>query len=324
VKVGFIGFGRQAELHAKAMAAMPDLFQLTHVTDVTPSRLAAAHADFGVQADQDIARLLESDTELVFITTNSSSHHALALQVAQAHKHMVVEKPLCQTSVDAAEMVDVARRHDVLLSCFHNRRWDDDVRRVRRAVVEGRIGEPFLVENRTAADRPAVGAGAPEFNQQWRVTRAMGGGTVYDFGPHWIDQVFSIVPGKVLQVFADVRHFRWGDADDYFDIKLVFDNGCRATVSKCDIAHVAWPKWMVFGTTGGIKYEKDRCLVRTGDGEFVQEEGDPVVNLYQNFHDAVRLGAPLAVTGEQAKRNIDVIDAAFRSAALGRSVDVSI
>lgn len=325
VRVGFVGFGRQAEFHAAAMAEIQGTFALTAVCDVTTSRQDVARDRFDMVAGPDLDALLGSDVELVFVTTNSASHHDLALRVAAAGKHIVVEKPLAMTASDAAEMVAAAHQHGVLLSCFQNRRWDEDVRRVRRVVKEGRIGEPFLVENRSANSRPAVRFGTPDFHQQWRVTRAMGGGTIFDFGPHWFDQVFSIVPGKVVQVFADVRHFTWGDADDYFDVKLVFDTGCRATVSKCDVAYLSWPKWMVFGTAGTIRYEGDDCLVHTASDEaFDQTEGDPKVNLFTNFYEAIRHGAPLAVTGEQAQRTIQVIDAAFRSASAGRSIDVDI
>jgi predicted dehydrogenase len=170
-----------------------------------------------------------------------------------------------------------------------------------------------------------VGFGTPDFKQEWRITAGMGGGTIYDFGPHWFDQILSLVPGRnVVQVFADVRHFKWGDADDYFDVKLVFDDGCRATASKCDVAYVTWPKWMVFGSTGGIRYNGDVCTLVTDAGEEEVTEGEPPVDLFANLYAAIREGQPLAVTGEEARRNIQLIDAAFESARAGRSVDVSI
>lgn len=324
VRVGFVGFGRQAEFHASAMAATPQRFALAAVCDVTPSRQEAARAQFDMPADSDLDAFLRRDLELVFITTNSSSHHDIALTVAAAGKHMVVEKPLAMTSREAAEMLEAARRHGVLLTCYHNRRWDPDVLRVRRVVQEGRLGDLFLVENRSASSRPAHGFGVPEFNQAWRITKALGGGTIFDFGPHWFDQVLSVVPGRVVQVYADVRHLAWGDADDHFDVKLVFEHGCRATVSKTDVAYLAWPKWMVFGMGGTLRHD-DSCRVRLESGEeYVQEDGDPAVDLHQNYYEAVRRGKPLAVTGDEAKRNIDLIEASLRSADAGRSLDVSI
>jgi predicted dehydrogenase len=128
----------------------------------------------------------------------------------------------------------------------------------------------------------------------------------------------------VIQVFADVRHFKWGDADDYFDVKLVFDDGCRATVSKCDAAFISWPKWMIFGTQGGLKEDASTCTLVTEAGETIVEAGEERVDLFANLFGAIRQGEPLAVTGAQARRNIQLIDAAFESARLGRSIDVQI
>jgi scyllo-inositol 2-dehydrogenase (NADP+) len=327
IGVGFAGFGRQAEHHARSMAERPEQFRLAAVADITPSRRALAESAFGMRATEGLDGVLREDVELVFITSHSSAHHEHTLAAIGAGKHCMVEKPFALTGQQATDMVDAASAAGVVLSCFHNRRWDEDVRRVRLAVSQGRLGDLFLVENRSAGARPAVGFGVPDFKQEWRITAGMGGGTIFDFGPHWFDQVLTLLPGRrVVQVFADVRHFKWGDADDHFDVKLVFDDGCRATVSKCDVAYVSWPKWMVFGSRGSLRYEDNACRLRTegSDEEALLEEGEPRVDLFGNLYGAIREGQPLAVTGHQARRNIQLIDASFESARLGRSIDVDI
>ena len=325
IRVGIIGFGRQGESHAKAIAAMPDEFRLTAACDVTPSRQEVARQTYGMRAADRVEEVLNDDVELVFVTSHSSVHHQHTLAALQARKHCMVEKPFAVAAKQAAEMVAAARANGVLISCFHNRRWDDDVRVVRHVVQQGTLGDLFLVENRTASRGPAVGFGTPDFNQEWRITASMGGGTIFDFGPHWFDQVLSLLPGqKVAQVFADVRHLKWGDADDYFDVKLVFDGGCRATVSKCDVAYVTWPKWIVLGSEGSLRYEDRTCTVGTAEGHTVVEAAVPRVDLFRNLHAAIREGAPLAVTGEEAMRNIQLIEASFESARQGRSIAVEI
>jgi scyllo-inositol 2-dehydrogenase (NADP+) len=278
-----------------------------------------------MRATDELVEFLQDDVELAFITSHSSAHHEHTLAALRARKHCMVEKPFAVNGQQASEMVAAARSQGVLLSCFHNRRWDENVRRVRPVVLSGALGKPFLVENRTAYKAPAVSFGTPDFNREWRVTASMGGGTIFDFGPHWFDQVLSLLPGrKVVQVFADVRHVRWGDADDFFDVKLVFDDGCRATVTKSDVSYVGFPKWIIFGTEGSLKYERNTCTFADEHGERVVEEAEPAVNLFENLHGAIREGKPLAVTGEEARRNVLLIDASFESARLGKSVDVEI
>lgn len=79
VGVAFIGFGRQAEFHARAMAATPDKFRLLAVSDITESRRAAA-VSLGMRAGSHVADALGADVELVFITSHSSLHfeHTIA------------------------------------------------------------------------------------------------------------------------------------------------------------------------------------------------------------------------------------------------------
>jgi predicted dehydrogenase len=310
-----------AEGHARQLRETGK-FAPTAVCDLTPARARVA-GEYGMAATDDLDAFLEYDAELVFVTTNSVSHHEMTLAALRAGKNVVVEKPMAMNGREAAEMVQAARDARRMLTVFHNRRWDGDYRRVKKAVRDGVIGEPFLVENRTAGTGPAVGFGVPEFKQEWRVTRALGGGTIYDFGPHWIDQVLDLVPSRVVQVFAEVQHFKWGDADDFFDIHMRFENGCRATASKCDVGYVSWPKWIVFGTAGSIKHDQE-TLVRTADRAYFELEGVPSANLYENYHAHLRQGAELLVKSEEGLRVMRVIDAAFESAASGRSVDVSI
>jgi scyllo-inositol 2-dehydrogenase (NADP+) len=321
IKVGFIGFGRMAEGHARQLRETGK-FAPTAVCDVTPARAKQAR-DLGMTATDVLDSFLESDVDLVFVTTNSASHHELALAALRAGKNVVVEKPMAMNGREAAEMVQAARDAGRMLTVFHNRRWDSDYRRVKKAVRDGVIGEPFLVENRTAGSGPAVGFGVPEFRQEWRVTRAMGGGTIYDFGPHWIDQVLDLIPSRVVQVFAEVKHLKWGDADDFFDIHMRFANGCRATASKCDVAYVSWPKWIVLGTEGSIKHDQE-TLVRTADRAYFELNGVPSVSLYENYFAHLREGAELLVKSEEGMRVMQVIDAAFESATQGRSVEVDI
>jgi predicted dehydrogenase len=326
IRVGLIGFGRQGENHAKSMARNPEWFRLTAVCDVTPSRQDVARTSYGMRATDTLGEFLRDDVELVFVTSHSSMHHEHTLAALAAQKHCMVEKPFAVDGQQAGEMVDAAAAAGVLLSCFHNRRWDEDVRRVRKVVREGALGDLFLVENRTAGSRPAVGFGVPDFQQEWRITASMGGGTIFDFGPHWFDQVLSLLPGrKVRTVFADVRHFKWGDADDHFDVRLVFDDGCRATVSKSDVAYVSWPKWIVLGAEGSIRYEQNTCTVATADGQTTTvSEGEPRPDLFANLYEAIREGRPLLVTADEARRNIQLIDASFESARQGRSIEVDI
>lgn len=328
IKTGIIGFGRMAANHHLSAMRETGLFEITDVCDITESRRQAA-AEEGLNATGDLDAFLDSDLELVLITTHSSLHYESALKVAAARKHMLIEKPLAVYGPDAEEMVQAAADHGVVLSVYHNRHFDGDYRLVKSAVRDGLIGDIVSVENRTMGARPAVGFGVPDYNQEWRVTAAAGGGTMLDFGPHWIEQLLDLLEGhKVVSVFADVRHITWGDADDLFDITMVFDNGARARATKADISYCNLPlKWVALGTEASLTCESggsEYCTVHGPEFEMKRRKSVEQFSLHVNLAEHLREGKELIIPAAHALRVMQVLEAARQSGASGHSVEVEI
>ncbi len=327
IKTGIIGFGRVAGNHLRNMREC-GLYDVTHVCDITESRREAAVAE-GMVATDDLDAFLETDFDLVLITTHSSAHYADAMKVAMAKKHMIVEKPMALTGSEAEEMVDAARDNAVALCVNHNRHYDVDYCRIKAAIRDGLIGRIVSIENRTLGAQPAVGYGTEDYNQTWRITAAEGGGTLLDFGPHWVEQVIDLMAGeKIVQIFADVRHVKWGDADDLFDITMVFQDGTRARAAKADLSYYNLPhKWLVLGT------EATLVGARGGDGDVIVYGEDYELkltraverqNLHVNIAEHIRNGVDLIISPEHALRVMRVLEAARRSGSSGKSLDVEI
>jgi len=330
IKTGIVGFGRVAErIHLARMTAC-GMYDVVGVCDVTPSRREAA-AELGLRTTEDLDEFLSWDLELAVLATHSALHHPLALRIASAGVHLLIEKPMAVTGHQAEEIVAAAREHGVVLCVHHNRHFDEDYRLVKCAHEEGLLGHIVTLENRTVGSRPALGYGVPDYDQAWRITAASGGGTLLDFGPHWVEQVLDLLgPRKVVQVFGDVRHVKWGDADDLFRIDMVFDDGTRAAAAKCDIAYYSPPdKWLIIGTEAtlhGPVSEGDRlAVVISGpDYELRRTRAVEAVDLHENLARHIRQGEPLVITPQHALRVMQVIQAGVDSALAGRSLDVEI
>ena len=327
IKAGIIGFGRVAGNHLRIMRET-GVYEVVGVCDITASRRDAAMGE-GLRATDDLDAFLTWDIELVLIATHSVAHYADALKVAAAKKHMLIEKPMALTGPQAEEMVQAAKDNGVMLTLHHNRHFDRDYCLVKRAVLDGAVGEVVAIENRTLGARPAVGFGIADYDQQWRVTAAAGGGTLLDFGPHWVEQVIDLMAGhRIVSVFADVRHTKWGDADDLFDIVMVFDNGVRARAAKADISHYALPyKWIVLGTEATLVCGRGgagEVTIYSENGRDVRTEAVPRENLHMNIARHLREGEALIITAEHGLRVMQVLHAARISGASGKSVDVAI
>ena len=327
IKAGIIGFGRVAGNHLRIMRET-GVYEMVGVCDITASRRDAAMGE-GLRATDDLDAFLNWDIELVLIATHSAAHYADALKVAAAKKHMLIEKPMALTGPQAEEMVQAAKDNGVMLTLHHNRHFDRDYCLVKRTVLDGAVGEVVAIENRTLGARPAVGFGIADYDQQWRVTAAAGGGTLLDFGPHWVEQVIDLMAGhRIVSVFADVRHTKWGDADDLFDIVMVFDNGVRARAAKADISHYALPyKWIVLGTEATLVCGRGgagEVTIYSENGRDVRTEAVPRENLHMNIARHLREGEALIITAEHGLRVMQVLHAARISGASGKSVDVAI
>ena len=328
IKAGIIGFGRMAEnCHLQRMREC-GLYDVVGVCDITPARREAAAAE-ELKSTASIDEFLDWDIELVCITTHSAQHHADALACAAAGKHMLTEKPIAHNGQQAEEMVAAASENGVVLTVYHNRHFDGDYRMVKAAVREGLLGELATVENRTFGSAPAVGFGIPEYNQEWRITAAAGGGTLLDFGPHWTEQVLDLMDGqKVVQVFGDIRHFKWGDADDHFRIDMVFENGTRATAGKTDISYGGGgggAKWLIVGTEATLSGPTDdRVTISGPDYELKRSTAVAVEDLHVNIARHIRDGEELIIPAAHALRVMQVIQAGVDSSAAGKSLDVSI
>ena len=330
IRAGILGFGRVAEAGHLPVLQSSERYDVVGVCDITPARRAAAEAA-GLRTTDSLDEFLGWDVELVTITTHSSAHHENALRCARAGKHMVIEKPLAVTSQEAEEMAAAAADNGVVLTVRHNRRFDEDYRLVKSAVRAGLVGDLLTVENRTIGSAPAVGYGSPDFNPDWRITAGQGGGTLLDFGPHWIDQVLDLMEGhRVVQVWGDVRNVRWGSADDMFRIEMLFDNGVRGVASKIDVAYYCpTPKWFVLGTEAtlhGAEGERGEMHVTVSGPESRVQRMDkvPSVDLYANLVAHLRDGQPLLITTEHALRVMRVLQAGVDSSKAGKSIDVNI
>jgi len=293
------------------------------VCELDPTRAAAAKADFpAIRTYAEVAGMLrDGHVDLVTIITPHNTHAPLALQCLAAGKHVITEKPFCLTVAEATAMIDAAKAKGVMLSTFHNRRWDGDYRAIRDVIDRGTIGKVFHVEAN------AGGWGHP--GHWWRSDKKISGGAFYDWGAHFIDWVLGIVPGPMKNVTGFFHKHVWKDItnEDHTQAVIRFASGAYADVQISTIARAPKPRWRILGTRGGILDEGGSLKVfgdmagLTGRVEVPYQKTN-----WQAYYDNVAAhllkGEPLAVTPESARRVIAVIETAEKSAKSGVSEPV--
>lgn len=328
-RIAIIGFGRMAEV-AHLPALQKAGWEVVAVVDVTAARQRDARKLGITTVVESVDELIKQDVAIdaALIAAHSSVRRDVALPLIERGVHLFIEKPLATTAAEAEAICDACDDANVKLSVYHNRRFDPDVMMVRAMVRDGRLGRLLSIENRSFAEKPAVEFGAASFNPNWRITQKLGGGTLLDFGPHWIDQVLTLSPelGGVVSVVARIGHHRFGDADDDFLINLVFESGPHALISKTDVCPIAPNyKWLIIGDSGSAIFRDERITFRDFKGakHTIDQPGD-APNLHANFLEAINSRAELLITGRESLRTVQIIDAARKSAETNASVSVNV
>ncbi len=338
VNVGLIGYGMAGSIfHAPLISSEPRL----RLKSVVTSRVEQLARDIpGAQAVAD-PELIFNDPEiqLVVVATPNQTHFSLALKALQAGKPVVVDKPFTVTLSEADELVAFAERKGLLLSVFHNRRWDGDFRTVQQLLSDGALGKVSYFESRFNRFRPTI-------KQGWREEPGAGSGLYYDLAPHLIDQTLTVF-GLPKSVYLDLAHLRsLGSQDDYFHMLLEYE-GLRAVLHASNLVCHPGPRFTLHSELGSyIKFELDpqeqnlKDGIRPGmrswglaeprsNGTMYLADGSQalvptLVGTYERYYagiaDALLTSAPAPVTAQEARDVMFVLSAGLRSAYEQRTV----
>lgn len=291
-----------------------------------------------VRSYDSVSELLGDDSlELIVVNTPNTTHYEYVKAALEAGRHVVVEKPFTATSAQATELMDLSRKLGRMLTVFQNRRWDGDFLTVREVLSENLLGD--LIEAEIHYDRYRVELNAVKKHKE---IPNPGVGNIFDLGPHLIDEALVLF-GKPDAVFAVVQTHRPDSrVDDYFDIKLLYDQ-FTCTLKSSMLVKEPGPGYILHGILGsfvkswvdvqepalirgespcqpdwGKEAESDWGLLNTSvDGIEVRKRYPSVQGDYAAFfrgvRHALREGGAAPVRLEDALLNMRIIEAALES-----------
>ncbi len=341
VAIGIIGFGRIGAEHAGWISRTSNA-RVAAVADPTPARRAIAE-QHGLKTYDNPGGILDDDSiDAVLISTPTAMHHADASSALRAGKHVMIEKPMALDEPQARDLVELAEKQQRILSVFHNRRWDIDYLTVKRAIEAGVFGSVINIESRIGQWASCVGPAAKEWRPGWRNEASFGGGGLYDWGSHFIDQLWQMMlPAKVVRVFAQLRGNVWSrDCDDFARVCLDFDNagggpGAVAIVEINTTTTRPLPRWHIDGTLGSAdaphsaKFDLETwssVSFAPADGSMPrllarpQDAGLTETQIWERFASAARGEGEPAVSARSVLTTMKLLDAARRSGATGTAV----
>lgn len=189
LRVGFIGAGRMANLHAGLIAGEPDV-RIVAAADIDADRAHAFTATWGGGAFTDHRALLEqTPLDAVYLCTPTTQHAAIGLDCLESGAALYVEKPLDLDLRAARRLVEAAEARRTLAMTGFQWRYSEGYRRAEELIGDAPVA---LVTLRWYWTRPPL---------RWMWDRAQAGGQIVDQNIHLID-VGSGLAGDVTTVYA--------------------------------------------------------------------------------------------------------------------------
>ncbi|MFH0962881.1 MAG: Gfo/Idh/MocA family oxidoreductase [Planctomycetota bacterium] len=339
MRVGICGYGSSASGMHVPRIVESSFLELAAVYDPTPSQREAAGKLPGVTVYDDYGRMLrEAGVELVVIVAPSNLHAPLAVQALDAGKHVVTDKPMALNADEARTMIAARDRAGKTLSIYQNRRWDADYRFVRDAIASGELGEVFSIESRITDFGTYEGYAVKGFRPRWRLERKYGGGILYDWGSHQIDQVLHLLGELPGSVYGRLESRMWSqEVDDFYSAVLSFDR-TRVVLEGSHISRYAPPRWCVVGSKGTLVIEfwgrgdtRPRIYRELAGVQGMWQGEGPVTGMgqleawrpfYEALETALQGKGPAPVSAEDGLRTAIVMDAVRESASTGRAVEL--
>lgn len=345
--VAVIGYGVAGRSFHSAVIEATEGLRLSAIVTGNAERARQARTEHpGARVVSTAEELFKdpSGIDVVVIATPNRTHVPLALAALEAGLHVVVDKPMAPTSTEARQLVDEAERRKLVLTVYHNRRFDGDFLTVQRLQRENTLGEIHRFESRFERWRPVP-------KESWRELGdpREAGGLLFDLGPHVIDQAFVLF-GRVTEVYAEIdRRRKDVEVDDDVFVALTHVSGVRSHLWLSVLAAQKGPRFRVLGdraayTKFGMDVQEDalrRGEIPRGEGwgveppdqwgilgvdddvHLVQSEPGAYQTFYARLIASIRDGASPPVDPRDAIATLEIIEAAHRSAAEHRVVEMS-
>ena len=327
ISTAVVGYGPAFGMghhHSEEIIRTPGL-QLSAICDVDPAARRQAAQDYDVKVYDDVQGVVDDpEIDMVVLVTPHNTHAPLALKALGGGKHVVVEKPMCITYRQATEMIEAAEKSKVMLSVFHNRRWDGDYMAIKQCIDRGTIGEVFHLE--------AFMGEWSKPRKWWRSDKAVSGGAFYDWGAHVLDWMLGFLGDAKMERITGFYHANlvWKNVTNEDQVRAIveFDTGCVADVQLSSIAFVGKPRWRILGTRGAIEDQSggDSFTVHTEHKGYPARMTVPYAEsgwhkYYQSIAAHLNRGTELTVKPEEARRTIAIMETAEKSAQAGKPLE---
>ena len=340
IKFGLIGCGRIAQRHAEHIN---NLGILSAVCDIDEEKADLLAKKYGAKAYYDIGELLKNENEIDVITICSPNglHHSHSVQALKAGFHVLCEKPMAINVSDCGEMIQAAEKANRRLFAIKQNRFNPPVVAVKNAVDEGRLGKIYSIQLSCFWNR-----NEDYYQNSWKGTRDLDGGTLYTQFSHFIDLLYWIV-GDIKRVDAYAGNFAHKGIIDFEDTGVViveFQNGALGTINYTvnSYGKNMEGSLTIFGEKGTVKiggqylneleYQniQDYKIENLPEGAKANNYGTYMGSMsnhdkvYENLINVLTNNASISTNAFEGLKTVEIIDKIYTAAASKSSKTLSL
>jgi myo-inositol 2-dehydrogenase/D-chiro-inositol 1-dehydrogenase len=311
IKIGFIGAGYIAGLHASILAR-DERVQIAAVYDIDDSRAAQVARSSAAQTARNANEVITAG-DAIYITTPNTQRTELAIAAAQHHKHVFCKKPMATNVEDARRVMEAAEKTGTVFQVGHNRRFAPVYADLKRMLSETRQPHSAHVKmNRGELLHP-----------EWVGNPKITGGFLYETTIHMFDMLRFLF-GDVQRLQAIGSSHEYAEVYD-FSVMLAFANGMHATLASSADASWLFPfeRLEVFCHHATIVTREMEILAYSEglDGRQIErsmhqlpkEEKWGYLQEDRAFIDSITMQKPPAVTALDGYKSVELVDAVYQS-----------
>ena len=328
IGIGLLGCGRISENHLVGYRDPRDLKGLGEIVALCDSneealRRQATKHEVATRYTRLEELIADPNVQVVAVLTPPEIRCDVVLPLLEAGKHVLVEKPFAHSLEEAQQMVEAAEAHKRVLVVNQNYRWRADTVKMKELVDSGTIGDVVGMHQLHAMWRDE-GPG-------WRRTTDYLAMAV--MAVHWLDRFRWLTGDEVASVYTAARStgLLQSKGEDWAAMTVTFRGGAigHATEDWCSATRHRADTFVVDGTAGSLVGERGavtRFGREVGDEQRYEVSGEFPATFAHSMRvllEAIASGTEPSISGRDNLKTIAVLDACYRSAAIGEVVHLT-
>jgi len=325
LRAAVVGAGQMGQLHVRVIVESEET-ELVAVVDRDPEIERIPYLGAARRLDSVDELLAGQLPDLAIVSVPTARHAAVSLRLAEAGVPVLVEKPIADNVADALRVIETAARAAIPLAVGHVERFNPAVRELQARLGAEALGRVFQIHTRRLSPFP---------------TRLDDSGVALDLATHDLDLMCELA-GRPLRISAEIDRRAHGSREDLLAATLRFDSGIIGPLEVNWLTPTKVRQLTVTGERGMFVvdylnqhltlYENAQAsetwhTLDIFDGvtegnvtRFAINRAEPLRAQLEAFVLAVRGDAPVAVTGEQGLRVLELALAAVEAGAAGRTL----